>query len=81
MFRSYIRNNITTVSISIFLTVYMLINYYKPSLLYNRDGSLRQFGLNNSKKTVFPAWLLALLISILSYVFVLYYLAIPKLLH
>ena len=59
----------------------MLINYYKPSLLYNRDGSLRQFGLNNSKKTVFHAWLLALLISILSYVFVLYYLAIPKLLH
>jgi len=74
----YIRNNIVSVSIVIFIALYMLILYTKPGFIYNNDGSLRQFGLNSSRKTVIPAWLLALVLAIASYFFVLYYLTIPK---
>jgi hypothetical protein len=49
-----------------------------PHFLYNQDGSLREFGIGYKKKTVIPIWLVALILAILSYLFVLYYLAIPK---
>jgi uncharacterized membrane protein len=78
MLRRFIRNNVTSVSILIFISIYVFLIMMQPAFLYNKDGSLRQFGLNSSKKTVIPAWLLALLISIFSYLFVLYYLAYPK---
>lgn len=81
MYLRYIRNNLVSVSVIVFIIIYGLILYIKPAFLYNKDGSLRQFGLNNSKKTVFPAWLLALLLSIMSYLLVLYYVTLPKLLY
>lgn len=81
MNRVFIHKNITSISIVVFLILYGLIISYKPSFLYNNDGSLRQFGLNSSKKTVIPAWLLAIILSILSYFFILYYIAIPKLMY
>lgn len=81
MNRVFIHKNITSISIVVFLILYGLIISYKPVFLYNNDGSLRQFGLNSSKKTVIPAWLLAIILSILSYFFILYYIAIPKLMY
>lgn len=79
MNRTFIRRNITTVSIVIFLIVYGAILFVKPGFIYNHDGSLRQFGINSNKKTILPSWLIAILSAIISYLFVLYYLAIPKL--
>ena len=79
MYRSFIRRNITSVAIIIFVVVFCLVQVYTPHFLYNEDGSLRQFGIGYKKKTVIPNWLVALLLAILSYLFVLYYLAIPKL--
>lgn len=78
MNRNYIRQNITSISLIIFISIYCAILYFKPGFLYNNDGSLRQFGINSSKKTVLPVWLLAIIISIASYFLVLYYLALPK---
>jgi hypothetical protein len=66
-----IKNNKLSFSILIYLIVYLLICYIKPSFIFNHDGSLREFGINNSRKTVIPIWILSLLISILSYLFVL----------
>jgi hypothetical protein len=74
MNRHYIRRNITTIAIVIYLMVFGAIVLLKPAFLYNRDGSLRQFGLNSTKRTVIPVWLMALLVAILSYLGVLYYL-------
>jgi hypothetical protein len=74
----YIRNNIISVSSIIFIVFYGLILFLRPGFIYNSDGSLRQFGLNNSRKTIIPAWLLALLLAISSYFIVLYYITIPK---
>lgn len=76
--RIYIRNNLVSISIIVFLVLFMVIQYYKPGFIYNQDGSLRDFGLNNSRKTIFPIWLVTIIVAVLSYVSVLYYLAFPK---
>jgi len=78
MNRLFIRNNITSVSILIFIFLFAVIQKLEPSFLYNTDGSIKQFGLGRKKHTVVPIWLVTLVLSIFSYLFVLYYLAVPK---
>ena len=73
MFRNLIRNHLITVSILIFIILYAFIILVKPAFLYNLDGSLREFGIGLKRKTVIPAWLLAIILSLSSYFFVLYY--------
>tara|TARA_Y100000996_G_C22384365_1_gene586440 strand:+ start:184 stop:351 length:168 start_codon:yes stop_codon:yes gene_type:complete len=53
----------------------------KPAFIFKKDGTLREFGIGFRNKTVIPAWLLAIVLAIVSYLLVLYYLAMPKLLH
>ena len=47
-----------------------------PSFIYNDDGSLREFGIGYASKTVLPIWLIAIVLGILSYLFV-YYVSRP----
>lgn len=77
--RNYIRRNITTVAIVIFIVIYVVIIALKPGFIYNKDGSLRQFGVGYNTRTVLPIWLIVIIISIVSYFGVLYYLAMPRL--
>ena len=77
--RNFIKKHITAISICIFVLMFGAINYFRPPFLYNKDGSLREFGLGFKNKTVIPIWLISIIFAILSYVFVLYYLAVPKL--
>ena len=79
MNRTFIRKHMTSFAIVVFLIIYSTIIVYRPSFLYNTDGSLREFGVGQSKKTVVPAWLLAIVIGILSYVGVMYYVTSPRL--
>ena len=72
--KQFVRVNITTISIFIFLVIFTLIHYFKPALLYKKDGSFRQFGLGYKQKTVVPIWLVAIFLSILCYLSVLSYL-------
>jgi hypothetical protein len=51
----------------------MLIQYANPSFLYNEDGSLREFGVGYSSKTILPIWIVAIIIAILSYLAVFYF--------
>jgi hypothetical protein len=76
---SFIRKNINSFAIFLFLIIFIFINLTKPSFLYNRDGTLRQFGLGQKRKTVIPIWLLSIVLGILSYLAILYYISIPKL--
>ena len=78
MLRHYIRRNITSVSIILFIILFCIIQLVEPAFLYDKNGSLRQFGLGRKNKTVIPIWFLTLILAIFSYLFVLYYLAIPK---
>ena len=78
MYRSYISKNPTLASIVLFLVIFITIQIGKPGFLYNRDGSIRDFGIGYRNKTILPLWLLAIILGILSYLFVLYYLANPS---
>ena len=78
MYRQYIRRNITSVSIILFVALFTILKYLEPAFLYESDGCLRKFGLGSSKKTVIPIWLVTFIIAIFSYLFVLYYLSYPK---
>ena len=78
MLRQFIRNHVPLVSIIIFIVIFMLVQLYKPLFLYNEDGSIRNFGIGYKNKTIVPIWLFSIILGILSYLFVLYYLAYPK---
>ena len=79
MYRRYIRENITLVSVVLFIIIFGTIQYIKPVCFYNRDGSIREFGVGYRNKTIFPIWLLSLILGILCYLAVLYYIHLPKL--
>lgn len=74
----FIRKNINSFAILIFLALFLLINYVRPGFLYNNDGTLREFGLGFRRKTVLPIWLISIILGILSYLLVLYYITLPK---
>ena len=76
--RTFIRSHITAVSIIIYIAVFCVVQFIKPSFLYNEDGGLKKFGLGVRQKTVIPIWLITMILAIFCYLFVLYYLAMPK---
>lgn len=75
-FTTIIRNNLAGAAILLYVIVFMLVQYMNPSFIYNDDGSLREFGIGYSSKTVLPIWLVAIILGILSYVTV-YYISRP----
>ena len=78
MYRSYISKNPTLVSIILFIVLFTTIQIGKPGFLYNIDGSIREFGIGYRNKTIFPIWLLSIILGILCYLLLMYYLAQPK---
>ena len=70
--KNLIRNNLAGSAIVLYIIVFMLVQYATPSFLYNEDGSLREFGIGYSSKTVLPIWIVAIVLGILSYLFVYY---------
>ena len=79
MLRTFIRNNITLAAITIFIIIFAAVHVIKPGFLYKPDGSIREFGVGTKNKTIMPIWLFSIILGILSYLFVSYYLAYPKL--
>ncbi len=79
MNRAYIRENAPLFAIILFLIMFGSIQMMKPACLYNKDGSIREFGVGYRNKTILPIWLLSLILGILSYLFVMYYIAYPRL--
>lgn len=78
MNNAFIRKHINTFAIIIFLLFFMVLNYLQPGFIYNKDGSLRTFGLGHRRKTILPVWLLSIILGILSYLLILYYITLPK---
>lgn len=73
MTKNYIRENPTLVAIVLFVVIYGAIIIIKPSCFYNKDGSIREFGVGYRNKTILPIWLLSLVLGILCYLAVIYY--------
>jgi hypothetical protein len=78
--REFIKKNINKFSILLYIFLFSLFVWFKPNFLYNKDGSLREFGIGTRYKTVIPLWLLSLILAIVSYFLTLYYIISPKLL-
>ena len=78
MLRQFIRTHVTLVAIIIFIVIFTMVQMFKPLFLYNQDGSIRSFGIGYKNKTILPIWLFSIILGIFSYLFVLYYLAYPK---
>jgi hypothetical protein len=78
MYRNIIRDNVTLVSIILFVTIFSMIQLSKPMFLYNTDGSIREFGVGYKNKTILPIWLLSIVLGIVCYLIVVYYIANPK---
>lgn len=51
----------------------------KPNLIYNKNGTLRNFGIGYTTKSILPVWLLSIIIAIMSYFVVIYYVTYPDL--
>jgi amino acid permease len=68
-----INNNKTLVATFLFLLVFVYLSCIKPDFLYNKDGSLREFGIGYSTNTVLPLWVLSIILGLLSYLTVLFY--------
>ena len=71
--KSYVRQHLPLVSISLFLIIFVIIQSMTPAFLYNNDGSLKEFGVGYKNKTILPVWLLAIVLGILSYCVVRFY--------
>jgi hypothetical protein len=69
----FIRENITLVSVIIFITIFVLVQMSKPRFLFNTDGTPREFGIGYKNKTIFPIWLFSIVLGILSYFSVMCY--------
>ena len=76
--RTIFKKNIIATTIIFFVLIYMFINYVKPAFLYTHIGTLRQFGLGYRQKTIFPLWLLSIVIAIICYLVVRFYIIYPK---
>jgi hypothetical protein len=72
--KKLIKNNRVSIAIFIFLVLFSIVHYLKPSLLYTKEGAFRNFGVGYRNKTVIPIWLVAIILGILSYLGVSYYL-------
>ncbi len=55
-------------TIFIYLIICIGLYLYRPSFLFNKDDSFKQFGTHKDE-TVMPFWLLTLLLSIIVYFF------------
>jgi len=69
----FIKNNPLFASIFLFIVIFSIIQMTKPYFLYNTNGSVRDFGIGYKNKTIFPIWLLSIVLGILCYVFIRFY--------
>ena len=67
-----IKKNRLSVSIILFFVIFISIVQFKPGFLFNKDGSIRNFGLGKSNTSIIPIWLFGILVATLSYLLILY---------
>jgi hypothetical protein len=72
MLAKIFRKNKISFAILLFLAMFSIIHYLKPSLLYNDEGGFRPFGVGYRHKTVIRIWMAAIILALFSYMFVEY---------
>lgn len=73
MLRQFILNNKMLVSLVLFLILFAIVLTYKPTLMFDKNGKPREFGIGYKNKTILPFWLMVIILAIVSYFCILYY--------
>ena len=73
MLKQFFNKNITLVSIIFFILMFILLIIIKPEIVFTKNGKPRDFGLGYKNKTILPIWLIVIILSIFSYLAVLFY--------
>jgi quinol-cytochrome oxidoreductase complex cytochrome b subunit len=72
MNRMFILKHKTRLAIALFLVIFCLFHYIKPSFAYGVDGEFRQFGMGYKHKTIVPVWAVVIALAIFSYLTILH---------
>lgn len=67
------QNNLPFVSIIFFIILYGFVIKLKPSLIFHKNNSLKDFGVGYKNKTIIPLWLVSIILAIISYIIALYF--------
>ena len=73
MLRQFVVTNINLVSIIIFLLLFAIILLTKPTIMFDKNGKPRDFGIGYKNKTILPLWLTVIILAIFSYLTILCY--------
>jgi quinol-cytochrome oxidoreductase complex cytochrome b subunit len=73
MLRRFVVNNIMLVSLVLFLILFAIILIYKPTLMFDKNGKPREFGIGYKNKTILPLWLMVIILAIITYFSILCY--------
>ena len=69
----FVRIHKLSISILIFLTLMIFIHWLKPAFIYDEHGAYRTFGIGYKQTTVFPIWIVSIVLAICSYLIVLHF--------
>jgi hypothetical protein len=67
-----IKSNRLMYSVLLFLACFSIVHFLKPGLIYNENGSFRQFGIGYKQKTVIPIWVVSIVLAIACYLLFFY---------
>ncbi len=70
---NFIKNHSISSAIIIFIIIFVIFTLLKPSFLFTKNGTIRNFGLGKRNATILPIWLFVIIIAIFAYLFILYY--------
>lgn len=73
MLRQFVVTNINLVSIIVFLLLFAIILLTKPTIMFDKNGKPREFGIGYKNKTILPLWLTVIILAIISYLTILCY--------
>lgn len=62
-------------AILFFILFFGVFHWAKPGFAYLPNGGYRPFGVGYKHKTVVPVWIVAIMLAVLSYTFVLFLLS------
>ena len=65
--REFMRDNKILATFVIFMAMFLAMMMIRPALVFNRDGSIKEFGLGYTNRTVLPIWLFVIVFAIFAY--------------
>jgi len=65
--REFMRDNKILATFVIFMAMFLAMMMIRPALIFNRDGSIKEFGLGYTNRTVLPIWLFVIVFAIFAY--------------